>query len=107
MGLKKRHRIFTFLIIFVEVRWLLRICPTSPRFDAFIAIIDGNGKRSAFYAVMCIVLWLSIIIYATSLIVPAVFLLFPTGFYLAGWFSNQSFVGSEMLGLRGVSQMIV
>jgi len=45
----------SFVIIFIEVPLLLRICPTSSTFDAFIRRFTTNYMRAAIYGVMGIV----------------------------------------------------
>lgn len=95
------------IILFVEVPLLLRICPTSSTFDAYIRKVSTNYMRAGAYAVMALVQWLSIIPKASSLIAAAV-VLSATGvcYGLAG-LKGQAFVGSKTLGGQGVAQMIV
>ncbi|GAB1315950.1 Golgi apparatus membrane protein tvp18 [Madurella fahalii] len=97
----------SFIILFIEVPLLLRICPTSAGFDAAIRRISTNYMRAAAYAVMAIVQWLSIIARATSLIAAAVLLTFTGLCYLLAGIKGQAFVGSKTLGGAGVAQMIV
>ncbi|KAK8192590.1 Golgi apparatus membrane protein tvp18 [Zalaria obscura] len=99
--------ICSFILIFVEIPLLLRICPTSPAFDAFIRRFETNYMRAAIYLVMSIIQWLSLIAYATSLIAAAVFLLIAACFYALAGVKGQGFVGSKTLGGQGVAQMIV
>jgi len=101
------HRVFAFIIIFIEIPLLLRICPTSPKFDTFIRKFETNYMRAAIYLVMSIVQWLSLLAMVTSLIVPAVFLLFAAVFYALAGFKGQAFQGSKTLGGHGVAQMII
>ncbi|KAK4190776.1 Golgi apparatus membrane protein TVP18 [Podospora australis] len=97
----------SFIILFIEVPLLLRICPTSSGFDAAIRRISTNYMRAGAYGVMALVQWLSIIVEATSLIAAAV-LLTATGLcYLLAGVKGQAFVGSKTLGGAGVAQMIV
>ena len=63
--------------------------------------------RAAIYLVMSIVQWLSLLAMVTSLIVPAVFLLFAAVFYALAGFKGQAFQGSKTLGGHGVAQMII
>jgi hypothetical protein len=95
------------VILFVEVPLLLRICPTSSKFDDAIRKITTNYMRAAAYAVMALVQWLSIISRATSLIAAAVFLSLTSICYLLAGIKGQAFVGSKTLGGAGVAQMIV
>jgi hypothetical protein len=100
-------RVCAFIIVFLEVPLLLRICPTSEKFDQFIRKFETNYMRAGIYLVMAVVQWLSLIISATSLIVAAVFLTIAGACYLLAAVRNQGFVGSKTLGGHGVAQMIV
>ncbi|KAK4044235.1 membrane protein [Parachaetomium inaequale] len=95
------------VILFIEVPLLLRICPTSPKFDTFIRKITTNYMRAAAYAVMAVAQWLTLIDRATSLIAAAVFLTATGICYLLAGIKGQAFVGSKTLGGAGVAQMIV
>ncbi|CAK3917734.1 golgi apparatus membrane TVP18 [Lecanosticta acicola] len=97
----------SFIILFIEIPLLLRICPTSPKFDQFIRRFETNYMRAAIYAVMSIVQWLSLIVQACSLIAAAVVLLFAALFYALAGFKGQEFQSSKTLGGQGVAQMIV
>ena len=96
-----------FIILFIEVPLLLRICPISGAFDNFIRRFETNYMRAGIYGVMSIIQWLSLIRYATSLIAVAVVLLFASAFYLLAGIRGQAFVNSKTLGGQGVAQMIV
>lgn len=98
--------ISSFLILFIEVPFLLRICPTSSKFDDFVRKITTNWMRAAAYGVMAIIQWLACI-KPTSLIAAAVFLSITGLCYLIAALKNQQFVGSKTLGGQGVAQMIV
>ncbi|KAI0377747.1 Golgi apparatus membrane protein TVP18 [Hypomontagnella monticulosa] len=96
-----------FIILFIEVPLLLRICPTSASFDAAIRRVSTNYMRAATYAVMAVIQWVSIAIVASSLIAAAIVLTFTALCYLAAGVKGQAFVGSKTLGGAGVAQMIV
>lgn len=95
------------MIIFIEIPLLLRICPTSPKFDAFIRRFSSNYMRAAIYGVMSLIQWLSIIAMATSLIAAAVVLMIAAIFYALAGVKGQQFQGSKTLGGQGVAQMII
>ena len=96
----------SFIILFIEVPFLLRICPTSSKFDNFIRKITTNYMRAGAYGVMAIAQWLNCID-PSSLIAAAVFLTLTGISYLIAAVKKQSFVGSKTLGGQGVAQMIV
>jgi hypothetical protein len=91
----------------MEVPLLLRICPTSEKFDGFIRRFTTNYTRAAVYLVMSIVQWLSLIKEPTSLIAAAIFLLLTAIFYAVAGLRKDQFMSSKTLGGQGVAQMIV
>lgn len=95
------------ILVFTEVPFLLRICPTSAKFDTFIRRFTTNWMRAAMYLVMSIVQWLSLLSRASSLLAAAVFLLIASLFYALAGLKSQEFVGSKTLGGQGIVQMIV
>ena len=95
------------ILIFVEIPLLLRICPTSSKFDVFIRRFTTNYMRAGIYGIMSLVQWLSIIVDSTSLIAAAVVLLLAGACYAIAGVRGQGFVGSKTLGGQGVAQMIV
>lgn len=95
------------LILFIEVPLLLRICPTSGKFDEFVRKISTNYLRAAAYFVMSLIQFLSNLIVTSSLIAAAVFLLLTSICYALAGIRGQAFVGSKTLGGHGVAQMIV
>ncbi|RWA11344.1 hypothetical protein EKO27_g3762 [Xylaria grammica] len=97
----------SFVILFLEVPLLLRICPTSSTFDAAIRKISSNYLRAAAYAVMALIQYLSTIIAASSLIAAAIVLTFTAICYALAGLKGQAFVGSKTLGGQGVAQMII
>ncbi|KAI1814270.1 hypothetical protein GGS20DRAFT_549241 [Poronia punctata] len=97
----------SFIILFLEVPLLLRICPTSSSFDAAIRKVSTNYMRAATYLVMGVVQWLSIIAAASSLIAAAVVLTLTAICYGLAGLKGQAFVGSKTLGGQGVAQMII
>ncbi|KAK4570387.1 Golgi apparatus membrane protein tvp18 [Recurvomyces mirabilis] len=100
--------ISSFIILFIEVPLLLRICPTSASFDAFIRRFETNYMRAAIYAVLSIVQFLSMVTrFYTSLIAAAVFLMIAAIFYALAGVKGQAFINSKTLGGQGVAQMIV
>ncbi|KAG9236946.1 putative Golgi apparatus membrane protein tvp18 [Amylocarpus encephaloides] len=97
----------SFLIIFIEIPLLLRICPTSSKFDTFMRRFTTNYMRAGIYLSMGIVQWLSLTQGASSLIAAAVLLTITASFYALAGIKGQGFVGSKTLGGQGVAQMII
>ncbi|KAG5925958.1 Golgi apparatus membrane protein tvp18 [Claviceps africana] len=97
----------SFLILFIELPLLLRICPTSSKFDGLVRKISTNYMRAAAYGVMSLLQFLSLLRAATSLVAAAVFLLITSLCYVLAGLKGQEFIGSKTLGGAGVAQMIV
>lgn len=95
------------LILFIEVPLLLRICPTSTKFDEFVRKISTNYLRASAYLVMSVLQFVSTVGGRSALIAAAVFLLLTAICYLLAGVKGQAFVGSKILGGQGVAQMIV
>ncbi|KAJ5287964.1 Golgi apparatus membrane protein tvp18 [Penicillium angulare] len=96
-----------FVILFIEVPFLLRICPTSSTFDVFIRRFTTNWMRAGMYTVLSAIQWASLCSGASSLIAAAVVLIIAAIFYALAGLKSQEFVGSKTLGGQGVVQMIV
>lgn len=96
-----------FVILFVEVPLLLRICPTSASFDAAIRKVSTNYTRAAAYGVMAALQFISTVSRVTSLIAAGIVLALTAICYLLAAIKGQAFVGSKTLGGQGVAQMIV
>jgi hypothetical protein len=101
------HSASAFIILFIEVPLLLRICPTSGKFDEVIRKISTNYMRAGAYGIMSALQFISNVSGASSLIAAAVFLLLTALCYLLAGIKGQAFVGSKTLGGQGVAQMIV
>ncbi|OBT67801.1 hypothetical protein VE03_02460 [Pseudogymnoascus sp. 23342-1-I1] len=97
----------SFIIIFIEIPLLLRICPTSSTFDSFMQRFSTNYMRALIYLVMAVIQWVSIAVDVTSLIAAAVLLTITAALYGAAGLKGQAFTGSKTLGGQGVAQMIV
>ncbi|KAI6250207.1 Golgi apparatus membrane protein [Erysiphe necator] len=97
----------SFLIIFVEIPLLMRICPTSSKFDSFMRRFSTNYMRAAIYLGMGMAQWLSLIGEPSSLLAAAIMLTLAAVFYALAGLKGQGFVGSKTLGGQGVAQMII
>ncbi|KFX88107.1 hypothetical protein V495_07380 [Pseudogymnoascus sp. VKM F-4514 (FW-929)] len=97
----------SFIIIFIEVPLLMRICPTSSKFDSFMQRFTTNYTRAGIYFAMGAIQWISIAVGRTSLIAAAVLLTITAALYALAGIKGQAFTGSKTLGGQGVAQMIV
>lgn len=87
--------------------FLLRICPTSGKFDEFVRKISTNYLRAAAYGIMSAIQFISLSVTTSTLIVLAVFLMLTALCYLLAAIRGQAFIGSKTLGGAGVAQMII
>jgi hypothetical protein len=101
------RRASSLVILFIEVPLLLRICPTSEKFDGFIRKFSTNVTRAGVYLAMAAVQWLSLLGGATSLIAAAILLTLTGAFYGIAALRKDEFMSSKTLGGQGVAQMIV
>ena len=95
------------VLIFLEIPLLLRICPTSKKFDDVIRKFHSLWGRAAFYLIAGTVQWLSLIKQSTSLVAAAVLLTLAGIFYALAAIKGQEFMGSKTLSGQSVVQAIV
>ncbi|KAI8138790.1 hypothetical protein BJV82DRAFT_629807 [Fennellomyces sp. T-0311] len=98
--------VFAFILVFVEVPLCTKFCPTSPKFDNFVAKFENSYLRGAMYLIMAIVMFLSTIINNTALIAPAVTLLFTFICYCIAGIKQQPHASSKVLGGTGVDNVV-
>ncbi|KAI8075115.1 TVP18/Calcium channel flower [Gongronella butleri] len=68
--------VIAFLLVLVEVPLCMKMCPTSPKLDSFLAYFENCYFRAAMYLVFAVVMFLSNLLNgATPLIAAAVALL--------------------------------
>lgn len=85
------------IILFIEVPFLLRICPLSDNFIAFIKRFETNGKRTLFYLGMAAVQWCSLALMVTSLIAVAIGLTISAASYGVAHFKHQQFQNTSII----------
>ncbi|KAI9475881.1 MAG: hypothetical protein EXX96DRAFT_574998 [Benjaminiella poitrasii] len=98
--------VIAFILFFVEVPFCTKICPTSPRFDAFIARFENAYFRGAVYIVFSIVMFLSTLIKTTLLVIPAVTLLLTFISYVIAAIKKQPYASTKILGGTGVDNVV-
>ncbi|CDS12609.1 hypothetical protein LRAMOSA04795 [Lichtheimia ramosa] len=98
--------VFAFILVFVEVPLCTKFCPTSPKFDNFVARFENSYLRAALYLVMAIVMFLSTIVNTTSLVAPAVTLLFAFICYAIAAVKQQPHASTKILGGTGVDNVV-
>ncbi|SMN21803.1 similar to Saccharomyces cerevisiae YMR071C TVP18 Integral membrane protein localized to late Golgi vesicles along with the v-SNARE Tlg2p [Maudiozyma saulgeensis] len=85
------------VILFIEVPFLLKICPMSDNFIEFIKKFETNGWRCVFYLVNAIIQYCSIALMATSLIVCAVGLTISAMSYAVAFSTKQEFQNTHII----------
>ncbi|ORY98079.1 hypothetical protein BCR43DRAFT_524144 [Syncephalastrum racemosum] len=98
--------IFAFILVFVEVPLCTKFCPTSPRFDSFVATFENSFLRAGLYLVLAIVMFLSNLISTTALIAPAVTLLLTFICYSIAALKRQPHASTKVLGGTGVDNVV-
>lgn len=83
------------VILFLELSFLLRICPLSNNFIEFVSRFETNGWRTIFYICNAVLQWASLALKITSLIVVAVGLTISAAFYGVAYFKHQNFQNSS------------
>ncbi|KXS21483.1 golgi apparatus membrane protein TVP18 [Gonapodya prolifera JEL478] len=81
--------IFFVVILFAEIPLCLKCCPTSPTFDNFIKKFENMYFRAAAYLIMAVIIWLSLVWGASTLILPALTLSFTAIFYGIASFRHE------------------
>ncbi|RLV89702.1 Golgi apparatus membrane protein TVP18 [Spathaspora sp. JA1] len=84
------------IVVFVEMPFLLKICPLTDTFVNFVKRFDDNLPRCGFYLLNAVIQWLSLTLQATSLIVVAVFFTVSSACYALAYFMHQEFMKSSL-----------
>ncbi|KAK9452480.1 hypothetical protein V1511DRAFT_507643 [Dipodascopsis uninucleata] len=95
------------VLVFVEIPFLLRICPISENFSTFVRRFNNNWPRAGFYLIFALIQWFTLFIRGSSLIVAAVFLTIASLFYTFAALKGQMFTSSSTLGGQGLAQQII
>ncbi|KAJ3343445.1 Golgi apparatus membrane protein tvp18 [Gonapodya sp. JEL0774] len=91
------------IICFIEIPFCIKCCPTSERFDTFVTqVLDSITYRILLYVVMTVLMWLSLLIGRTWLILPAITLSVVTLLYIVAWLKKEDRVTSGVTGGTGV-----
>lgn len=85
------------IILFVEIPFLLKICPLSDNFIEFIKRFETNGSRCVFYLIMAIIQYCSCVLMVTSLLVVAIFLTLSSMNYAIAFTKHQEFQNTQIV----------
>ncbi|KAG2235204.1 hypothetical protein INT48_003548 [Thamnidium elegans] len=98
--------------IFSPIGWYYKLplctkfCPTSPKFDGFIARFENSYFRGIMYLVFSIIMFLSTLVETTSLVAPAVTLLLTFISYGIAGIKNQPHASTKIFGGSGVDNVV-
>ncbi|KAJ3172934.1 Golgi apparatus membrane protein tvp18 [Geranomyces variabilis] len=92
-----------FFMIWLEIPLLTVCCPGGPKIDAFQKFFQNTLFRSILYAVFAVLIWLSILMSATSLLVAAISLSFTCIFYFISVIRREELSRSGVTGGQGVA----
>ncbi|KAI8635969.1 hypothetical protein BD408DRAFT_426895 [Parasitella parasitica] len=98
--------VIAFILFFVEVPLCTRFCPTSPKFDGFIARFENSYFRFVAYVVFSIIMFLSTLINTTTLVVPAITLLLTSICYVIAGLKKQPHASTKILGGTGIDNVV-
>ncbi|CAK7900353.1 golgi apparatus membrane protein Tvp18p [[Candida] anglica] len=84
------------VVTFVEIPFLLRICPLTEQFTNFIRNFDENWPRCGFYLLMGVIQWLSLTVQVTSLIAVAVLFTLASSCYALAAIKKQDYLKSSI-----------
>ncbi|KAI9193067.1 uncharacterized protein BJ171DRAFT_533890 [Polychytrium aggregatum] len=90
------------VMIFLEVPILTKCCPAGPRFSAFLGFFESTVFRTGLYAAFAVLMWLSLLSGASSLLVCAITLTATAGCYTIAMIKREGMERSSMLGGQGV-----
>ncbi|CEP60866.1 Tvp18p LALA0_S02e01420g [Lachancea lanzarotensis] len=85
------------VILFIEIPFLLKICPLSDNFIEFIKRFATNGKRALFYLAMAAVQYCSMAVMVTSLVVIAAGFTVSSLSYTIAYFKHQQFQSTSVI----------
>ncbi|KAK6200313.1 uncharacterized protein RJT21DRAFT_121208 [Scheffersomyces amazonensis] len=84
------------VVTFVEIPFLLRICPLTDTFVNFVKNFDENLPRCGFYLLNAVIQWVSLTVQATSLLVVAILFTISSACYALAYFKKQEFLKTSL-----------
>ncbi|EMG49608.1 TVP18 Golgi apparatus membrane protein TVP18 [Candida maltosa Xu316] len=84
------------VVIFVEIPFLLKICPFTDTFVNFIKKFNGNLPRCGFYLLNAVIQYLSLVVEATSLLVVAIMFTISSACYALAALKHQEFLTTSL-----------
>lgn len=84
------------VVIFVEIPFLLKICPLTDTFTNFVSKFDENWPRCGFYLLMAAIQYVGISVMATSLLVVAALFTISSGCYFLAAIKHQEYLKTSI-----------
>jgi len=94
--------VLAFILIFVEIPFCMKICPTSPKFDAFIKIFENNYIRTVGYLLFSIVIFVFVKKSSAFYVLPGLSLIITGICYGIAALKHQNHASSAITGGSGV-----
>jgi len=94
--------VLAFILIFVEIPFCMKICPTSPKFDAFIKIFENNYIRTVGYLLFSIVIFVFVKQSSAFYVLPGLSLIITGICYGIAALKHQNHASSTITGGSGV-----
>ncbi|KAF9934875.1 Golgi apparatus membrane protein tvp18 [Linnemannia zychae] len=99
--------VIAFLLIFIEIPFLMKCCPTSAKFDNFLQKFQNSYFRALIYVIFAAIMWLGIGLGASKLqVVSALALTFGAISYIIAAVRQQTPASSTITGGAGVSTIV-
>ncbi|GAB5586293.1 Golgi apparatus membrane protein tvp18 [Umbelopsis nana] len=98
--------VIALILVFVEVPLCMKFCPTSPKFDSFVAFFENSWFRALMYLIFAVIMFLSSLLSTGPLIAAGVALLLAALCYGFAAFRGQAFASTSMLGGTGVDNVV-
>ncbi|KAI8640152.1 hypothetical protein BD408DRAFT_420202 [Parasitella parasitica] len=99
--------VIAFILVMIEVPLCIKFCPTSPRFDSFLAYFENCWLRAGIYLAFAVIMFLSNLLNVGPLIACGVLLLLAAICYGFAAFKGQAFASTKVLGGTGVDNSVV
>lgn len=85
------------VILFIEIPFLLKICPLSNNFIEFVKRFETNGSRCIFYFIMAAIQFCSLALKVTSLLALGITLSISSASYGVAMVKKQEFQNTSII----------
>ncbi|KAJ3305952.1 Golgi apparatus membrane protein tvp18 [Kappamyces sp. JEL0829] len=92
------------LLFLLEVTWVAKCIRGT---DRIIELSKNNKMKLGLYSISSVVIWLSLLVAVSTLILPALVLTFTTGCYLGAVMRNEDPAKSGVLSQEGITRSVI